>query len=259
MTDKTPYSQAPGIGRTLIYGASDDLIEIAGEHPDELYWYGDGDALLTLDDDVVVRVRYDHEGYWRLSVEGDCDVEWSHIRAPGEETGQRYDVQHATGVSQVPTYSDALLIDCPAVGATIAPAAGPAAAATPHDASGDGQDDLALEDMTDMSLPQGDEFHELTRSVLAMPSHPTLTATADQGAYEYRVMVRFTGSGKVQEARTGESGDWAWAAGVLEEMERLAARRLRSGTPLIDTAWIERRPLTSWEPVGGPSEEQTDD
>lgn len=45
---------------------------------------------------------------------------------------------------------------------------------TDSDTSAEDLDDITLEDMFDMTLPEGEALHELTRTVLAKPPHPTL-------------------------------------------------------------------------------------
>lgn len=58
------------IGRTVVYGASDDLIEIEGSLREEFYAtsevHDEGD-LLAFSTGVVLRVRYDTDGIWRIT------------------------------------------------------------------------------------------------------------------------------------------------------------------------------------------------
>lgn len=54
----------------IIYGASDDLIEIEGEFREELSLRLDtpeDSALLFVSDGTVIRVNYDSDGIWRLT------------------------------------------------------------------------------------------------------------------------------------------------------------------------------------------------
>ena len=52
----------------MIYGASDDLIEIEGDFREEIYAI-DADTipyLLSFSDSTVLEVRYDERGMWRI-------------------------------------------------------------------------------------------------------------------------------------------------------------------------------------------------
>ena len=54
---------------TIVYGASDDLIEIDGDISEEFSSYdedGDG-ALLAFSTGTVLRVKYDKNGVWRIT------------------------------------------------------------------------------------------------------------------------------------------------------------------------------------------------
>jgi len=53
----------------IIYGASDDLIEIEGDITDEfnVYLNGDETVLLAVSDGTLLRVKYDEDGIWRLN------------------------------------------------------------------------------------------------------------------------------------------------------------------------------------------------
>ena len=53
---------------TTIYGASDDLIEIEGDISEEFAAYDlDEDAVIGASNGVLLRVRYDDDGVWRLA------------------------------------------------------------------------------------------------------------------------------------------------------------------------------------------------
>lgn len=49
----------------VIYGYSDDLIEVDGEISDELQ-ADDGVNLITASDGTIASVRFDHDGIWRI-------------------------------------------------------------------------------------------------------------------------------------------------------------------------------------------------
>jgi hypothetical protein len=53
----------------IVYGASDDLIEIEGDLREEFNWIAkDGETrLLAFSDGTLLRVWYDQDGIWRLS------------------------------------------------------------------------------------------------------------------------------------------------------------------------------------------------
>lgn len=54
----------------IIYGASDDLIEIEGDIREEFNWIPDDDEsrLLAFSDGTLLSVKYDNHGIWRLSM-----------------------------------------------------------------------------------------------------------------------------------------------------------------------------------------------
>lgn len=52
--------------QTIVYGASDDLIEVEGALTEE-FPYSDGDAILGFSDGTLLRIRYDEGGVWRIS------------------------------------------------------------------------------------------------------------------------------------------------------------------------------------------------
>lgn len=50
--------------RTVIYGASDDLIEVEGKWPEEFNHYDDNPAVLSIDDGaILLRVDYGRDGW----------------------------------------------------------------------------------------------------------------------------------------------------------------------------------------------------
>jgi len=59
------------MSKIVIYGASDDLIEVAasGFRDEEFNVYADGteQVLLAVSDGTVLRVRYDEDGIWRFT------------------------------------------------------------------------------------------------------------------------------------------------------------------------------------------------
>ena len=52
---------------TLVYGASDDLIELEGDLSEEFSAY-DFNGHLALSNGVLLSVRYSDGGYWRIAV-----------------------------------------------------------------------------------------------------------------------------------------------------------------------------------------------
>lgn len=57
--------------RTLVlYGASDDLIEIAGDFEEEIGWYSRDEerAYLAVCDGSLFSVQYDKDGIWRFNL-----------------------------------------------------------------------------------------------------------------------------------------------------------------------------------------------
>jgi hypothetical protein len=74
--------------QTVVYGASDDLIEIEGSIREEFYAtekvHDDGD-LLAFSNGVVLRVRYDTDGVWRLSLVAGTGVKIEQAPANDED------------------------------------------------------------------------------------------------------------------------------------------------------------------------------
>ena len=92
--------------RTVIYGASDDLIEIDGtEIREEFSAYDDPERYVGLSNGVLLAIHYDSDSYWRIRpVRGNKLV--TLIPAPGEDSDTpRRDEDGC------PPYSDKAVID----------------------------------------------------------------------------------------------------------------------------------------------------
>lgn len=78
--------------RTYVYGASDDLIEIEGELREEFYLQNDDEGdLLAFSTGVVLRVRYDDDGIWRVTpLAGSSRLE--HVIAPTDDEDNYSDI-----------------------------------------------------------------------------------------------------------------------------------------------------------------------
>jgi hypothetical protein len=63
------------MSETLIYGASDDLLEIEGQLSEELNPSSDEKNLLALSDGTLLEIWYDEDGIWRIRtlVKGACE------------------------------------------------------------------------------------------------------------------------------------------------------------------------------------------
>lgn len=72
---------------TIVYGASDDLVEIEGSIREEFSALGgDGPKYLGLSNGVVLRIEYDSDGIWRVAPRaGHSRVEV--VFARGEDAG----------------------------------------------------------------------------------------------------------------------------------------------------------------------------
>jgi hypothetical protein len=89
---------------TIIYGASDDLIEVSGDVAEEFNIDGREDTCVALSNGVLVSVRYDDHGYWRINtIACPDDVQLSLTSARGD--GKEDDVDGCPG------YSDKLEVD----------------------------------------------------------------------------------------------------------------------------------------------------
>lgn len=59
------------MGYLRLFGYSDDLVEVEGDLSEEFDWYADDpneSRLLAISDGHLLRIRYDEDGIWRLSV-----------------------------------------------------------------------------------------------------------------------------------------------------------------------------------------------
>jgi|SRR6187402_391820 len=87
------------MSKIVIYGASDDLIEVsASDFPDEEFnVYPDGydSVILAVSDGTVLRVRYDEDGIWRFtpSVVGSASLDVE----PGQDDFHHTDRVTLTG------------------------------------------------------------------------------------------------------------------------------------------------------------------
>jgi len=81
----------------IIYGASDDLIEIefVDRLAEEFYLDSDESNILAISDGTVLRVRYDEDGVWRFTtfVVGSSSVDI----VPGTDDDRHSDVVTLTG------------------------------------------------------------------------------------------------------------------------------------------------------------------
>lgn len=88
---------------TIIYGASDDLIEISGDVSEEFGADG-GTNYIALSNGVLVSVKYDDEGMWRVrTIERPDGVECYLTEARGD--GEPNDLDGCPG------YSDKLVVE----------------------------------------------------------------------------------------------------------------------------------------------------
>lgn len=55
------------MSKIVIYGASDDLIEIEGDIREEFGAYGEESSLLGFSDGSLLEVTYTEQGFWRIS------------------------------------------------------------------------------------------------------------------------------------------------------------------------------------------------
>lgn len=59
--------------RTVVYGASDDLIEIGGHLSEEFGAYDSDPRYLAFANGVVLKITYDSEGVWRVQPRAGAD------------------------------------------------------------------------------------------------------------------------------------------------------------------------------------------
>jgi hypothetical protein len=78
--------------KVIVYGASDDLIEIDGDLNDEVAYTGDEDEgiLVAFSDGTVLRITYgaNDEGFWRISRIVAGSAAYDH--KPGEDEREDY-------------------------------------------------------------------------------------------------------------------------------------------------------------------------
>lgn len=89
----------------LIYGASDDLIEIEGDIREEFSAYGDDAGVyLGFSDGTLVSVDYDRDGIWRFSSlrNGSGVTRFGEMGVTPQDTGL---------AAEVPDYSESVLLD----------------------------------------------------------------------------------------------------------------------------------------------------
>jgi hypothetical protein len=89
-------------GQTVIYGASDDLIEIEGAFSEELGGY-DFDGYLACSDGTLLRVKY--EGEWRFTRVRAGTIESKIIPSVGDDNS------HEGEYSRLTSYSDIVVFD----------------------------------------------------------------------------------------------------------------------------------------------------
>lgn len=89
------------MNRTVIYGASDDLLEIGGDLSEEFSSSQDEPQIVGLSNGVVLRITCDDEGIWRITpLKGGDHV--AVVFARGEDDGADED--------DCPGYSDKAVI-----------------------------------------------------------------------------------------------------------------------------------------------------
>lgn len=54
---------------TIVYGVSDDLIEIEGGLNEEFNYYADHEFALAVSDGTLLTINYDSVGIWRITVQ----------------------------------------------------------------------------------------------------------------------------------------------------------------------------------------------
>lgn len=94
----------------LIYGASDDLVEVEGAIREE-FSYGDDEAehdLLAFSDGTLLSIKYANDGCWRIGrlVAGDAD--YQHRPAAGAD--EDHDGDDGSSSSTPPSYSDVVTL-----------------------------------------------------------------------------------------------------------------------------------------------------
>jgi hypothetical protein len=92
------------MGKLIVYGASDDLVEVEGDGWAEEFGYGRGDAFLQVSDGTLLRIAYspDESGCWRITREVAGSAAFSIVSPPEEGPGKQ-----SAGLG----YSDAVTLD----------------------------------------------------------------------------------------------------------------------------------------------------
>ena len=91
------------INKTIIYGASDDLIEIEGEVEDELD-YGKNSATITCSDGTIAKIGYN--GTWDIKVLEEGTLFKQLVKAVKD--GQKHD---SPLLRECSSYSDVLVLE----------------------------------------------------------------------------------------------------------------------------------------------------
>lgn len=97
------------MARVIVYGASDDLIEVEGDLYEEFGSYDAEGDVLKFSDGTRIGVTYDQEGQWRLKLlEVSLLTDATHIPSREEDEG------HAgRDEDGCPDYSDKVILEGP--------------------------------------------------------------------------------------------------------------------------------------------------
>jgi hypothetical protein len=79
------------IEEVIIYGASDDLIEIEGSLREEFNYYGEGKTILAFSDGTVLSVLYDDDGIWKIRRVAVGKAEYSNKEAVNPDSDEYSD------------------------------------------------------------------------------------------------------------------------------------------------------------------------
>lgn len=88
---------------TIVYGASDDLIELEGDVREEFGSYDSDSTYLAFSNGVVLDIAYTSVGFWRINFPAEHSELVSIIRARGED-----EPNDADGC---PGYSDKAIVE----------------------------------------------------------------------------------------------------------------------------------------------------
>ena len=69
---------------TVVYGASDDLIEIEGQIREE-FSPGEPDVVLGFSDGTVLRIRFTNDGVWRITTLAQGSSSLTIVQAPVDD------------------------------------------------------------------------------------------------------------------------------------------------------------------------------